>query len=286
VEAIMENRVRDLEQLEERDPEDRGRRIGTIVMATLGIVALTFAVGVVVGKAAEPSAPEKDPLDQLDRVAAATMKPSLEKALAPQGKAPVQVDAMALAFPKTLTEDEDRPEVLAALAAAEQEEANLAAAANVVDDLTPSAAELTVPENDIEESDEAEEPAVLPAVVAAGSARRTLARTAEHDELVAAVMPEGAPQERAPHGGDGEYTLQVISYDAPGPAQAFASNLRAKGHEAFVASADIEGRGRYYRVRIGPFKVRQTAEAYRHKFEEQEHMNTIVVRRAKDDTTH
>ena len=44
-------------------------------------------------------------------------------------------------------------------------------------------------------------------------------------------------------------------------------------------SADIPGRGRFWRVRIGPFDSKWEAQAYREKFEEQERMNTFVVRR-------
>jgi len=124
--------------------------------------------------------------------------------------------------------------------------------------------------------------AVLPAAVAAGSSGVKLAKAAKHDQLVAAALPE-APKERAAHGEEGAFTLQVISYDAPAPAQAFASGLRSKGYEAFVASADVPDRGRYYRVRIGPFATRDRADAYRHKFENDEHMNTIIVRREKGD---
>ena len=267
----MENRVRDLEQLEERDPQDRGRRIGMVVMATLGIVALTFAMGVVVGKAAEPAETSaKDPLDQLDRVAAATAQPAGAAHAVQKPEPAAAVDAADLTFPKSLTEDEDRPEVIAALQAAAKEEETLdekapeatVAAAAAVDAKAKEEAQVepvvakAAPTPPPSAADEEEEPAMLPAAVAAGSAGKKLAKVAKHDQLVAASMPEATPKERAPHGEEGDFTLQVISYDAPGPAQAFASNLRSKGHEAFVMSADVPDRGRYYRVRIGPFKVR------------------------------
>ncbi len=44
-------------------------------------------------------------------------------------------------------------------------------------------------------------------------------------------------------------------------------------------AADIPERGRFYRVRIGPFDTQREADAYRHRFEDEERMNTIVIRR-------
>ena len=100
--------------------------------------------------------------------------------------------------------------------------------------------------------------------------------------MVAAAFRSEDDAPPAPRGHDGEFTLQVISYDRPEPSKAFAEGLRAKGHEAFVVAADIPDRGRYYRVRIGPFKGRAEADAYRKKFEDDEHMNTYVVREKPD----
>src|SRR4051812_32376557 len=121
----MDNRVRDLDQIQELDGDDRGRRLGTILMATAAVVGLTFAVGVVIGRAAEPAPKADDPLAKLERAAAASAQPAIAHA---QPESPAsKVEASDLSFPKTLADDEDRPEVIAALKAAEAEEAALAA---------------------------------------------------------------------------------------------------------------------------------------------------------------
>ena len=73
--------------------------------------------------------------------------------------------------------------------------------------------------------------------------------------------------------------MQVISYDEREEADAFAAALRERGHHAFVTTADLPGRGRHYRVRIGPFDTLHESEVYRASFEERERMATIVVRR-------
>jgi len=138
---------------------------------------------------------------------------------------------------------------------------------------SPAAAPITlVPQDD-------SLPEALPAASAIGNTPAVLARARNHDPLVAAAFPPAAPTTPAATGQDGRYTIQVISYQHPTDADVFAQSLRARGHHAFVMAADIPDRGRYYRVRIGPFPSQRAADAYRQTFEDEERMNTIVVRR-------
>jgi cell division septation protein DedD len=281
----MENRVRDLEQIQERDGDDRGRRIGALLMAALALVGLTFAIGVVVGRAAEPTetaAPTEDPLAKLERAqgaSAAAPKPAAKHAA---------VRASDMTFPGTLTETEERPEVLAALAAAAAEEAALGRGAESEEAAPiPTVSQIIVPppaEAEAAEVSAEDLVASVPAAVAAGSAGRSLPKAIRHDSLVASALRVDSADDTAdaPQGYDGELTLQIISYDRPEPARAFAAGLRDKGHEAFVQAAEVEERGTFYRVRIGPFKSREQADKYRRKFEQEEHMNTFVVRRKEE----
>lgn len=297
----MENRVRDLEQLQEQDTDRRKR--GSLAMAALAILALAFAIGLVVGKAALPAAPERDPLDQLDRVldaarkeAAASSPPSAAKAgpetaLQPaKGKpaaAQPAVEAAQLTFERSLTEVEERPEVLAAIEAAAREEERMA-----IHTAATGARTTRGPEDrggyefgGLDGDDDYDyappsnaKPRIVPAGVAAYNAGQKLEKSKAHDRLIAGALsrPTGRAAAR---GSDGEWTLQVISYDSSAAAETFAGALRARGHEAFVTTGEVEDRGRYYRVRVGPFKSRMEAEEYRRAFEERERMNTIVVRR-------
>ena len=120
----------------------------------------------------------------------------------------------------------------------------------------------------------------LPAGAEAADAADSLARAASQDPMVAAALPTAADDEElAPAGEDGLYTIQVISYRTPGEAQRFALSLRRRGHRAFVMDAEVPDRGHFWRVRVGPFDDRREAAAYRSSFEQDENMNTIVIRR-------
>src|ERR1700755_347120 len=82
----MEHRVRDLEQLHAQEMDRR--KGGSLAMAALAILALAFAIGLVVGKAALPATPERDSLDQLDRVAEAARREAAANAPPTAAEAP------------------------------------------------------------------------------------------------------------------------------------------------------------------------------------------------------
>ena len=260
--------MRDLDQLQERDPREEERRLGSIVMATIAFVGLSAAVGVVVGRAARPAetSTAKDPLSELQH------GESLKRHLRQEISDAPDVEATSMTFPATLSGEEERPEVLAALAAAAQEEAHLTG--DLLDKSTqgPEAAASNV----------ASQAAVASAPI---SAQHALRHDKPQDPLMAAASPalDVAVGSLAPRGEEGEFTLHVISYEEAADADAFVDALRARGHSAFVAAADVPERGRFYRVRIGPFDSRWRAELYRKKFEQTEQLNTIVVKRSDDE---
>jgi cell division septation protein DedD len=78
-------------------------------------------------------------------------------------------------------------------------------------------------------------------------------------------------------GHDGGYQLQVSSFRTQAEGEAFAEQLRARGHKAYVLEARVAGRGTWYRVRIGPFATQHAATQYRASFESREHVVPFVV---------
>lgn len=244
----MDSTMRDLERIEERSP-DEGRAV--LVLSAVGLLA---AIGVVVAAvAAFPSDEHAAPEDLLQALAL----PQPERAEAGE---PEKLDPESLSFPTTLVSGAN-PEIAAAVAAASAELAHM-------DPL-------------VDKPPRAKIAAGLPAAVTAGPDREALEHAVATDPLVASTLPEAAKQtDTAPHGHEGLYTLQVISYQAPDEARLFAEALRKRGHAAYVTKALVEDRGVHWRVRIGPFDNRHEAQAYRETFEREEGMNTFVVRRS------
>ncbi len=95
----------------------------------------------------------------------------------------------------------------------------------------------------------------------------TLARELSKDEGPETVQP----------GQAGGFQLQVSSFKDKVEAEAFASALRRRGHRAYIEAADVQDRGVWYRVRIGPFDSKHATMLYRQEFEAKERLVTFVV---------
>lgn len=262
----MDSAMRDLEQIREKD-DGEGRPVALIGLLIGVTVVLVLGLGMVVGawSEEEEEIAADDPLARLSAREGLAAQPPEEEAAAD-----VEIDPSTLTFPEVLAPaEEERPEVQAALAAAAAELAHPEPVADMIPAIVePEPAPIL--------------PSALPAAVAAAEPDE-LARTAARDPLVREALPEPPPQHAVAMGRDGEYTVQVISYDSPEGAEAFAAALRSRGHRAFVMSAAVEGRGTMYRVRIGPFETQAEAQTYRREFEETERMNTLLVRRRPEE---
>jgi len=265
-ENTVDSAMRDLEQIRERDDEGEGRPLALVGLLMVVTITLVFAMGSLVGWTSEEEELADDPLARLDDAAglmAADVEPQDEE----EREVP-DIDRASLSFPSALGPVDDRPELAAAVAAAQAELEH------------PDPLSHLPPLNEPAEERIARAlPGAVPAAVAAGPGSRTLARAAAHDPLVASSLPAPSPEAAAPAGHDGEYTVQVISVADADAAEAFAAGLRQRGHRAFVVAADVEDRGTMHRVRVGPFETNREAQAYRRSFEQTERMNTLVVRR-------
>lgn len=241
----MDTAMRDLDQLRERSDESTGRKVGLFALAGLLSVAAVFAMGLMLrGTEGESAEAPLDPLSELTRQAAP--KPAEEP-----------VPPEALSFPSTLLSREEAI-LEATIRAAEREHAALSERGGVGEGVRPSLSD-------------------LPAGSLATEDNQRLQRVAKLDPLIADALPTGARAAPAPAGHDGAFTLQVVSYEDRKEAHQFAHALRARGHKAYVTEAEVPDRGRFYRVRIGPFDTRREATAYQARFEETEHMHTILV---------
>lgn len=73
------------------------------------------------------------------------------------------------------------------------------------------------------------------------------------------------------------YSLQVASYQEKTMAEEDVKNMKKRGYAAFVVPFELEGRGKWYRVRIGSFSTRQSAEKLQKELKTKEGIATLIA---------
>ena len=78
------------------------------------------------------------------------------------------------------------------------------------------------------------------------------------------------PREGSSNGGQkAQYTLQVKAARDKAEADAVAEKLRKAGFEPSLIVAEVPGKGRYYRVRVGRFENVEKAREFQRKLKAQ-----------------
>jgi cell division septation protein DedD len=253
--------IRNLERLQEADDERRMPRGVTVALVGLGGAAVAFAVLALGGRTTKPEPPKGDPLGEL--VAQRVHAPPTPGVPSSAPRPATDLSPRDVTFPQILSDDERPPTALAAVRPN----------GGALD--APSAAPApTQPPPPTDRLPVVPLPAqaVLEATPVITRPRDALTKAATD----AAQIDSPAAAE-VPAGHEGGYQLQVSSFRTEGEAQAFADQLRARGHKAYSLQAHVPGRGTWYRVRIGPFATQHAASQYRASFEAREHVVPFVV---------
>ncbi|HLK36207.1 MAG TPA: SPOR domain-containing protein [Polyangiaceae bacterium] len=247
--------IRNLDQLQEADDETRLPRTVTAAFVVLGAACVVFAGMALVGRTSRMPAAKTDPLGDL-------------VSQRPRGASSAAVRATDLSpkdvtFPQLLSDDDDKPST--ALAAVRAPGSSYLVAPTIPTQPPPPTDRLPVVPIPAQ--------AVLEATPVVTHPRDALTKVAT-DAAQLAAPPSG---DEAPAGHEGGYQLQVSSFHTQSEAQAFADQLRARGHKAYVLEAHVPGRGTWFRVRVGPFPTQHAATQYRASFEAREHVVPFVV---------
>ncbi len=247
--------VKNLECIEEASPQSHSGRLGAMVMASFGGACIVFSALFLVRSPTDEKSQAADPLGEL--VAASHPAPSKKKAAL--GLAPDEVS-----FPSVLSARKDATTAMAAVQRdkATPGEAPLDLAATFVEPPVASDRLPVVP---------------LPAQDILGDRAAPVAHTDTLATMAKELSREPATGELAAAGAPGAYQLQVSSFKTRPEAEAFTMSLRRRGHKAHVEEAQVPMRGTWYRVKIGPFKYKRSAQIYREEFEAKERVVSFVV---------
>jgi DedD protein len=95
-----------------------------------------------------------------------------------------------------------------------------------------------------------------------------------------AAIPPLAPPPELPAGAAG-FTLQIKSTQSEEDANRFVHRLSAQGYHPFVVAADLPGKGRWYRVRLGRFDSHDAADQYLKDFKRETRLDAFVTSGSK-----
>lgn len=265
--------VRNLEQIQEADAPGTPRAV-TILLVALGAGCIVFAGLALGGKRASSALPKPDPLGELV---------AQQAKVGPAPARAMDLSSRDVTFPGILSDESAPTTALAAVKAAPGAKSKKAQAAEPP--LEPAVIVrgdgASVPDGPPPPTDRL--PVVpLPAqTVLEASPVVTRPRDSLTRAATEAAQMAGASQAPAPAGKEGGYQLQVSSFRSQAEAEQFATELRARGHKAYVLQANVPGRGTWYRVRIGPFPSQHAAASYRIGFEGREHVVPFIVQPPK-----
>jgi len=242
------SRIRNMEELEETDPAPKSSKLGALVLASVGGACILLASVVLMKKPSKSTSGQVDPLGALVQEARTTDPDR---------------DNLSVTFPKLLAGSEAPTTALEAVRGDRKAEQD--------DDFQLPPGHPTAPPAAADRL-----PVVpLPAQqILAEAGKETLPSDMLTSIARVASRDLGAEVEA---GGAGGFQLQVSSFKKNDEASAFAAALRRRGHHAYVEPAEVKGRGLWYRVRVGPFKYKRSAEVYRQEFEAKERLVTFIV---------
>ena len=82
------------------------------------------------------------------------------------------------------------------------------------------------------------------------------------------VMPEDLPEATPTKIPDNvDYFLQAASFRAVADAEKLRARLALKGYKSVTQARDVEGRGTYYRIRLGPYADKRKAKTAKNKLQ-------------------
>lgn len=248
------------------------RQIVSLLVASIVVMGAVFVLGVVVGKKLSESGRTETATDLL--AALDQKKEAMEKAeTEPKPELTFQ---KVLTTPTPAGEPEVRVVTLAPPRPVEvpkpveaeprEEEAHAAPTPAPVVDPKPAVAKVTEPAKTETASARAPAGKVEPATVAT-----SIKKTALSEAIARAQKPT------APVPSHGNYTLQLAAQQSRAEADRFAQNLKAKGYAPYIVEAEVPGKGTWYRIRLGRFPSKDSAQNYLKDFRRETQLEGFVT---------
>lgn len=112
-----------------------------------------------------------------------------------------------------------------------------------------------------------------------GDAKKTDAKTdtAKKAEVAKADVKTDAKTEESKESKQ-RFTLQLSSFQDKTEAEAFLSTLKAQGYAAQITQAEVDGKGTFYRVRMGTYRSLEAANTAKSDFEKSAKKSASIMK--------
>ncbi|MGE3547640.1 MAG: SPOR domain-containing protein, partial [Kofleriaceae bacterium] len=74
------------------------------------------------------------------------------------------------------------------------------------------------------------------------------------------------------------YTLQLSAFQDKSEAEAFLSSVKASGHEPYITRAEVDGKGTWYRIRLGSYKSMDAANGAKTEYERSSKQTANIIK--------
>jgi DedD protein len=98
------------------------------------------------------------------------------------------------------------------------------------------------------------------------------------DEQASADKPVDKPIEKPSEAEKTRYTLQLSSFQDKTEAEAYLAKVKEQGYQAAITQAEVEGKGTFYRVRMGSYRSLESATTAKSDFEKASSKSASVMK--------
>ncbi|NNC16159.1 SPOR domain-containing protein [Corallococcus exiguus] len=300
--------MRDAHRMKEKfDVSLDNRQIVSLLIAGIVVMGAVFVLGVVVGKKLSGDAQTAEAPDLLSALDAnaqvlndARQDPPLtfpdeltrktgSEPLPPMPKPAAKPEApkvAAAAKPEVKPEPKPAAKPAALAPTPDPDTGELPAMDTAEEDAIANGKPLAKPEPKVEEPAKVAaakpEPKVVEPVKGKVEetpvATRTAARDGGMKEAIARAqaLPAEPPRPSEAVKG-GAFTLQLSAFQSRQDADRFAARLRDKGYAPYILTAEVSGKGTWYRVRMGSFASKEAAGRYLTDFKRETQLDAYVA---------
>jgi len=254
-----------------------GRQIFYLFFGGAMIVGIVFVLGVLVGRRVEArghidrarTTSATDPLAALDRLEGSG---GLAFRGALTGKdAPTDVEKTIDQLEKARTKSDGKPVTKASAASETKTETKTAAKTEAKPEVKPE----VKPELKTESKSESQKPVTKPDTKPATKTSEPAVSASAEPKPV--TRPDAKPEAK-PDEPKQRFTLQLSSFQDRSEAEAFLDTVKAQGYQAQITQAEVEGKGTFYRVRMGTYRSLEAATSAKSDFEKASSKNASIMK--------